>query len=57
MKMIAEYLERALSFERMAASEENPTLKGDLEKLAASYRRFAEERAAKLGLSDNPPKT
>ena len=30
--------------------EENPKLKGDLDKLAASYRKLATERSKKLGL-------
>ncbi len=54
MKTIAEYLERALEFERMAAAAENPRLKGDLQKLAASYRRLAEELATQK-LPDPPP--
>jgi hypothetical protein len=54
MKMIAEYLENALNFERMAATEENPKLKGDLQKLAASYRKLAAERSEKLGLPPPP---
>ena len=50
MKIIAEYLERALQFERMAADEKNPELKVQLEKQAAAYRKLAGERANKLGL-------
>jgi hypothetical protein len=50
MKMIAEYLEPALNFKRMAANEENQKFKGDLLKLAASYRKLATERSQKLGL-------
>jgi hypothetical protein len=34
MKMIAEYLENALKFERLAAEEQNPELKTQLEKQA-----------------------
>ena len=52
--MVAEYLERALHFERMALDEENPTLKADLEKQALAYRKLAAERAGHLGLQ--PPK-
>jgi prephenate dehydrogenase len=54
MKMIAEYLENALKFERMAAEEHNAELKAALEKQAASYRKLAAERASKLGLPPPP---
>jgi hypothetical protein len=54
VKMIAEYLEHALQFERMAASEKNPELKAQLEKQAAAYRKLAGERANKLGLQSPP---
>jgi hypothetical protein len=54
MKMIAEYLEHALEFERMAANEENPQLKADFEKQAAAYRKLAAERTKKLGLEPPP---
>jgi hypothetical protein len=56
VKMIAEYLEHALAFERLAANENNPSLKGDFEKQAAAYRKLASERAKKLGLPEPPPK-
>jgi hypothetical protein len=56
VKMIAEYLEHALQFERMAADEKNPELKADLEKQAAAYRKLAAERANKLGLQPPPPR-
>jgi hypothetical protein len=42
VKMIAEYLENAQKFERMAADEENPKIKAQFEKQAqaiASWRR------------------
>ena len=54
VKMIAEYLEHALQFERMAAEETNPELKADLDKQAAAYRKLAAERANKLGLQPPP---
>ncbi len=56
MKMIAEYLEHALQFERMAEAETNPDAKGLFEKQAAAYRKLAAERAKKIGL-DPPPGT
>ena len=54
--MIAEYLERALQFERMAADERKPDLKAELEKQATAYRKLAAERAKKLGMPPPPPK-
>ena len=53
MKMIAEYLERALAFERMAAREENPQIRAVFEKQAVTYRKLAADRAHKFSL-DNP---
>jgi hypothetical protein len=46
--MIAEYLEHALQFERLAAGEQDPSLKVNLEKQAGAYRKLAGERAKKL---------
>jgi hypothetical protein len=51
--MVAEYLEHALQFERLAADEKNLALKVDFEKQAAIYRRLAAERARKSGF--DPP--
>jgi hypothetical protein len=45
MKMLAEYLEKAIAFERMAADEKDAKLKADLEKQAAAYRKLAVQRA------------
>jgi len=53
MKMIAEYLEHALQFERLADHEQNPKIKEDFEKQAKAYRKIAAERTNKLGLQ--PP--
>jgi hypothetical protein len=53
MKMIAEYIEHALQFERLAAHEQNPEVKEAFEKQAKAYRKIAAERANKLGLQ--PP--
>jgi hypothetical protein len=49
MKMLAEYLEYATKFERMATAEKNPKLKADFERQAAAYRKLAIERAKKHG--------
>jgi hypothetical protein len=53
MKMVAEYLEHALNFERMAAAESDSQLKANFEKQAAAYRKLATARAKKLGME--PP--
>jgi hypothetical protein len=54
MKMLAEYLEKAISFERMASQEKDAKLKADLERLAASYRKLAGARAKELKLPGPP---
>lgn len=56
MRMIAEYLEKALQFERLAADEKDSKLKAALAKQAVDYRKLASERASKLGLPEPPPK-
>jgi hypothetical protein len=56
MKMVAEYLERAEEFERMAAQEKDAKLKADFEKQAAAYRKLAVKRAKEYGL-DLPPQS
>lgn len=55
MKMVAEYLEHALTFERMAADEKNLKVKAAFQKQAAEYRKLASKRAKELGLP-GPPK-
>lgn len=52
MKMIAEYLEHANSFERMAGEEVKPELQVAFQKQAATYRNLAADRAKRYGLSD-----
>jgi hypothetical protein len=54
MKMIAEYLEHAIQFERLAADESNPTLKESLANQAIAYRKLAAERAKRLKLPPPP---
>ena len=54
MKMVAEYLEKALNFELLAAGEADPTLKANLLNQAAAYRKLAAERALKEPLSPMP---
>lgn len=50
MRLVTEYFDHALAFERIAADETNPTLKDDFERQAAAYRRLAGRRAIELGL-------
>jgi hypothetical protein len=54
MKMLAEYLEKAITLEKLASEENDPNLKADLEKLAADYRKLAERKAKEYKL-DLPP--
>lgn len=50
MKTLTEYLERAVEFERLAASEKDETFKAELLKQAAAYRKLAAKRAEEYGL-------
>ena len=51
MKMVSEYIDHALTFERLAAEEENPELKAELNTQAKAYRKLAVERASRFGLA------
>ena len=54
--MLTEYLERAIEFEKMAASEEDQAFKVQLLNQAADYRRLAAKRATEYGLPmPSPP--
>jgi len=50
MKMVAEYLDQAHRFERMAASETDPKSKRQLEEQAQAYHKLAAKRANALNL-------
>ena len=50
MKMIVEYLDKAMRFERMASEENDGELKAALLAQATSYRKLATERAEREGL-------
>ncbi|HEU0083959.1 MAG TPA: hypothetical protein VFQ87_13925 [Bradyrhizobium sp.] len=52
MKLLADYLEHVIAFERMAADEKDPQIRAVFEKQAAAYRKLAAERAKKFGLDD-----
>ena len=54
MKMISEYLETALRFERRAAAEPASGLKASFEKQAVAYRKLAAQRARKFGIPELP---
>jgi hypothetical protein len=58
MKLLTEYLEHALAFERLAGEERNPEVRTQFEKQAAAYRKLAAERAARYGLPapSQPPR-
>jgi hypothetical protein len=50
MRMVAEYLERVLQFERWAAEATDLALKESFLEQAVAYRKLAEKRAASLKL-------
>ena len=56
MKQLTEYLDRALSLERLAASEQDSKFRTELLDQAAAYRKLAARRAAQFGLpAQSPP--
>jgi hypothetical protein len=55
MKLLTEYLERAVSIERLAASEPDSTFKTQLLNQAAAYRKLAAKRAEQYGLPPPSP--
>ena len=50
MKLVAEYLEDAVRFDRMAADATDPKLKQALRNQADAYRKLATKRASQLKL-------
>ena len=56
MKMVADYLEKALDLERLAAAENNPELKASLMKQAEAYRKLAAKRALREKLTPLEPR-
>jgi hypothetical protein len=50
LDLLTQYIDHALTFERMAEAEPNQSLKADLERQASAYRRLAAQRAKRLGL-------
>jgi len=55
MKLVTEYLERSIHFERMTAERDNAAIKEQLLKRAVEYQKLAENRASQLGLPIPPP--
>jgi hypothetical protein len=50
LDLLTQYIDHALTFERMADAEPNQGLKADFERQASAYRRLAAQRARRLGL-------
>jgi hypothetical protein len=55
MKLLTEYLERAVNLERLAAGEQDSTFKTQLLNQAAAYRKLAAKRAMEYGLPPPSP--
>ena len=55
MKLLTEYLERAINLERLAASEQDSKFKTELLNQAAAYRNLAAKRAEQYGLPPPSP--
>jgi|EndMetStandDraft_4_1072995.scaffolds.fasta_scaffold1173000_1 hypothetical protein len=57
MKLLTEYLDRAVALERLAAGEPDSTFKTQLLEQATAYRKLAAKRAKEFGLPPpSPPK-
>ena len=58
MKLLTEYLERAVQLEALAADETDPVFKGQLLSQANAYRKLAAKKAAEYGMPPpSPPET
>jgi hypothetical protein len=55
MKLLTEYLDRAVSLERLAAGEQDSTFKDQLLNQAAAYRKLAAKSADQYGLPPPSP--
>jgi hypothetical protein len=55
MKLLTEYLERAVTLERLAAGESDSLFKDQLLNQAAAYRKLAARRAEQYGLPPPSP--
>jgi hypothetical protein len=54
MKLLTQYLERAVQLEALAADESDPVFKGQLLGQADAYRKIAAKRAEEYGLPPPP---
>ena len=50
LDLLTQYIDHALTFERMADAEPDQGFRADLERQASAYRRLAAQRARRLGL-------
>ena len=50
MKLVTEYLENVVQFERMAAEADDPDLRAKLMQQSEAYRNLAEKRAEQMGV-------
>ena len=55
MKLLTQYLERAINLERLAASEQDSAFKTELLNQATAYRKMAARRARQCGLPPPSP--
>jgi hypothetical protein len=55
MKMLVEYLERAVELEKLVATEPNDVFRAELLKQALAYRELAAKRAEEYGLPPPSP--
>jgi hypothetical protein len=55
VKLLLQYLERAVQLENLAAQEPHPDFKTELIKQANAYRAMAAKRAAEQGLPPPSP--
>jgi hypothetical protein len=55
MKLLTEYLERAINLERLAAAEQDSNFKEQLLNQAAAYRKMAARQAKDYGLPPPSP--
>lgn len=54
MKLVTEYLEQALNFERLAAAETNPAAKKQMQEQATAYHKLAAKRAKEMNVRPSP---
>lgn len=55
MKLLTEYLDRAVGLERLAAGEQDSAFKTQLLNQASAYRKLAAKRAEDYGLPPPSP--